>query len=39
LEDLREQYKKAGEWPNCELRQGEDFGKELLNQIAWKMNI
>ena len=39
LEDLREQYKKAGEWPNCELRQGEDFGKMLLNQIAWKMHI
>jgi len=38
LEDLREQYKKAGEWPD-ELRQGEDFGKRLLNQIAWKMNI
>jgi hypothetical protein len=39
LEDLREQYKKAGKWPNCELRQGEDFGKRLLNQIAWKMHI
>jgi hypothetical protein len=39
LKDLREQYKKAGEWPSCELRQGEDFGKRLLNQIAWKMNI
>ena len=38
LEDLREQYKKAGEWPD-EVRQGEDFGKRLLNQIAWKMHI
>ena len=39
LKDLREQYEKAGEWPNCELRQAEDFGKRLLNQIAWKMHI
>ena len=37
--DLVEMYEKAGEWPNCEIRQSEDFAKKLLYQLSRELNV